>query len=108
MTHKEDLPDSPGGAVRHIGRLYFEQADQPGVFRLSGVTPAEGELRILILFDGREYPFEKHYRYARHRGGRTPYTFSNTEFGEGAGTQGRTMARLAGNPRIPTRESEER
>jgi hypothetical protein len=86
MTHKEDLPDSPGGAVRHIGRLYFEQADEPGLFRLSGVTPAEGELRILILFDGREYPFEQHYRYARHRGGGTPYTFSNTEFaGEAPG-----------------------
>ena len=82
MTRGEESPDSSGAPVRITGRLNFERTDEPGLFRLSPVKPGNGEVRILILFDGTDYPFERHYRYARHRGAGMPYTFSNTEFRE--------------------------
>ena len=82
MTRGEESPDSSGAPVRITGRLNFERTDEPGLFRLSPVKPGNGEVRILILFDGTDYPFERHYRYARHRGAGTPYTFSNLEFSE--------------------------
>jgi len=82
MTRGEESPDSSGAPVRITGRLNFERTDEPGLFRLSPVKPGNGEVRILILFDGTDYPFERHYRYARHRGAGAPYTFSNLEFSE--------------------------
>ena len=86
MTHKEIMADSSGAAVRHLSRLNFERTNEPGRFRLPPAKPVNGDVRILILFDGADYPFEQHYRYARHRGAGTPYTFSHMEFaGEGPG-----------------------
>jgi hypothetical protein len=82
MTRGEEFPDSSGTGVRHTGRLNFERTDEPGLFRLSPGKPGNGEVRILILFDGTDYPFERHYRYAQHRGAGAPYTFSNMEFRE--------------------------
>jgi hypothetical protein len=80
MTPEENFPDFPGEAVRHIVRMSFERTNEPGLSRLSGLKPVNGEVRIMILFDGPDYPFEQHYRYARHRDAGTPYTFSNMEF----------------------------
>ena len=82
MTPEENFPDSSGASLRRLGRVNFERTDEPGLFRLSPVKPDDGEVRVLILFDGTDYPFEQHYRYARHRGAGTPYTFSNMEFAE--------------------------
>ena len=36
----------------------------------------------MILFKGSDYPFEKHYRFARHSAPEAPYTFSHMEFAE--------------------------
>jgi len=40
----------------------------------------EGGIRILIRFDGKGYPFEEHFMYARRRSESGPRTFANTEF----------------------------
>lgn len=83
MTQEEETGGHAGETFRHTGRLSFEPTGDTSLFRAHGAPRAEGEVRLLIHFDGSDYPFEKHYRHARHRGGETPYTFGNTEFSDG-------------------------
>jgi len=66
-------------AMRHIGSAAITQGPD-GAFAVT-VPPVEtGGARMLILFDGRTYPFETHFRYARPKDTEAPRTFSNTEF----------------------------
>lgn len=67
-------------SIRHIRRAVFDPTETSGVYQLQGAGDPGGITRVLILFGGTEYPFERHYRYAHHRDKRSPYTFSNMEF----------------------------
>ena len=65
-------------AVRHIGSTAISPAPD-GTFVFS-LPESSGGMRILIRFDGKDYPFERHFRYARPANPGAPRTFSNTEF----------------------------
>lgn len=81
MRANGDPQEEPAEAVRFLCRLTFAPVkEDPTSFR--AMLPAAGTagLQVLVHFDGRKYPFEQHYRYARHCGEETPYTFPNMEF----------------------------
>ncbi|HTY57992.1 MAG TPA: hypothetical protein VMF59_04210, partial [Bacteroidota bacterium] len=62
--------------LRHICSVRFRRSEEhEGRYLSAGNLPG-GEVRVMILFKGSDYPFEKHYRYARHRSPEAPYTFS--------------------------------
>ena len=102
LNSDENIPGFTGASIRHAGRVQFEPAGVPGISRLTPPRQVRGEVRILILFDGVDYPFENHYRYARHRGEGTPYTFSNMEFAaEGPGLRVGPWPGWRGIPEFP-------
>ncbi|MFC2085904.1 heparinase II/III family protein [Bacteroidota bacterium] len=69
---------APGSAVAEVHFAREGRATFHGTLR--GLQP--GEYTLLLMFDGADYPFERHCRYMRHPGGATPYTFPNMVFAD--------------------------
>ena len=68
-------------AVRHLGRVNFlPVGTDEHRYRTITSNPRSETLRLLIHFDGKDYPFLRHFVYARHKGEGAPYTFQNFEF----------------------------